>query len=696
VAAVIVAAVVVRVLLGDRVAAPVVLCDEFIYANLAKNLAEHGRYLFRGVPQHQSFVYPPLIAPAWLADSMGTTYFLAKAVGAAAMSLTALPVYLWGRRVASPAYALVAAVLSLLLPAFFYSGLLMTEAAFLPAFVLAAYALALALERPTLARQLLALAAVAVAVGVRVQGLALLLVIPTAALAKAGLDLRAGVGRANVRLSLRRLWPTGLVLAGGALVYVAYKALRRAPLSSGLGPYESLARKHYPLVETAKWAVKHLAELGLALGLVPVSALIVLLWCSLRGTRTSDAERAFLAVVCASIVWLLVEVGAFAASVTPFVFERYTFYLQPLLVLAFVVWLARGLPRPLVGTAVATAVPILLLLTLRLRTVIVPDVVNGVTVDSLYKLSRHLPGGLEELKWAIGAGALLGAFLFAVCARRLAGVALPLLLALYLVAASKPALSDVESASRSTRAYAGSDASWVVRAIGRDRRAVYVNTPTAGSGPSDVLLETEFWNPNLTGVYGVGGGEICPLPETPTVTHTATGVIAPPLPEGVDHAIVDRRVPFSGRFVASGGPGDQPLALYRVGRSLRIGSLTSGLFADGWMGEQASYSIFATRGNRRGRLVVTLGRTGWSGPDVPGRVRIAVGRPARSTGLAKVFEVRRWVVNRLAQRTFVFDVPAPPVRAEVRVRPTFSPAQFSGYSDTRQLGAQVSFRFEPS
>jgi hypothetical protein len=71
-----------------------------------------------------------------------------------------------------------------------------------------------------------------------------------------------------------------------------------------------------------------------------------------------------------------------------------------------------------------------------------------------------------------------------------------------------------------------------------------------------------------------------------------------------------------------------------------------------------------------------------------------LGAPARSgSGLAKVFEVRHWVVHWLAQRSVVFDIPPPPVRVEIQVTPTFSPSQF-GQADTRQLGAQVSFRFE--
>jgi hypothetical protein len=689
VALLVIAAAVFRTVLDSRFEAPVVLCDEFIYANLAKNLAQHGRYLLRGAPEHQSYLYPLLLAPAWFAHSMSTTYALAKGITASAMALTPIPVYLWARRLVTPVHALLAAALTLLLPALFYSGVLMTEGAFLPAFMLAVFAIAVSLERPTLFHQLAALAAIVLAVSIRVQGIVLFLVIPTAVLAKAVLDLRAGVSRDRVLAELRRLWPTAALLGGGIVAYVAYKQIQGVPLATGLGSYQDLARAHYPLVATARWAIKHLAELGLAVGLVPLSALIVLLWVGLRGAATTNAERAFIAVVTASMLWVLVEVGGFAATVTPFVFERYTFYLEPLLVIAFVLWLARGLPRPVVGTAVAVVLPALLVRTLNFNAFVVPDPVNGITLDSLFKFSLHLPGGLEELKWVVAAGALLGAFLFAIAARPLAHVALPLLLAAYLVAASKPAFDDTAGASVSTRHSAGPDPTWVEKAIGRNRPVLYLNTPP---GASVTLLETEFWNRNVSAIYDLGPGEICNLPETSSAIEVDTGQVDPPAAKGVDYAVIDRRAVFPGDQVALGGPSEYPLALYRIKRPLRVGSTTDGVSSDGWMGQNAAFSVFGSRGNRPLKVSVTLGRAGWGGPDVPGHVRIVVGKPSAASGkLVKVYEVRRWIVHSLEQRTFTFDA-RPPVRVEVHIQPTFSPSQF-GLSDTRQLGAQVSFSY---
>src|SRR5262245_22219053 len=174
-----------RYWLARAVKTPWILVDEFLYAEEAKSFAANAHYEIRGATGPiLSYLYPALISPAWLARSMTTTYALAKAINAVLMTLVAIPVYLWGSRIASRWWALVAVALTLLIPAFFYTGELMTENAFFPAFVTAAFAIALVLERPTLARQALMLAAFLLTVAVRFQGLVLLAVLVTAILLK--------------------------------------------------------------------------------------------------------------------------------------------------------------------------------------------------------------------------------------------------------------------------------------------------------------------------------------------------------------------------------------------------------------------------------------------------------------------------------------------------------------------------------
>src|SRR5207247_5697298 len=122
------ASLIVRVWLARAVRTPWILVDEFLYSEQAKSFAASAHYSIRGAGSTiASYLYPALISPAWFAGSMRATYSLAKGINAVLMTLTAVPVYLWGIRLAPRRYALVAVVLTVLLPSFFYMCELMTE-----------------------------------------------------------------------------------------------------------------------------------------------------------------------------------------------------------------------------------------------------------------------------------------------------------------------------------------------------------------------------------------------------------------------------------------------------------------------------------------------------------------------------------------------------------------------------------------
>ena len=111
------AAFVVRLVLAYRIATPWIMVDELIYSELAKSFADRGEFLIRETASpFRNVAYPALIAPAWLADPMATVYDIARAINVALMVVTAVPVYLWGKRLMSQGYALLAAVLVLLMP----------------------------------------------------------------------------------------------------------------------------------------------------------------------------------------------------------------------------------------------------------------------------------------------------------------------------------------------------------------------------------------------------------------------------------------------------------------------------------------------------------------------------------------------------------------------------------------------------
>ena len=249
----------------------------------------------------------------WLEDSIGRAYELAKMINALLVTLAGVPVYLWARRLVSPAYALLALGLFLLLPAQLYAGTLMTENAFLPVFLLATFAIALALERPTLLRQALALAAIVLACAIRIQGLVLVLILLTAI---------AVMGRDR----LRRFGPTFAAVVGAALIYVIVNLARGEPLSQVLGAYRPVASTHYSVGDALVWVVRHFAELGLSVALLPVFALIVMLGVARSSTV---AERAFLAVAGASFLWLPIQSGIFASRFAHRIEERTMLYAQP-------------------------------------------------------------------------------------------------------------------------------------------------------------------------------------------------------------------------------------------------------------------------------------------------------------------------------------------------------------------------------
>ena len=221
------------------------MVDELIYSELAKSLADSGRFLIRGeATAAYGIVYPALIAPAWaLFESVPQAYAAAKAINALVMSLAAVPAYFLARRVLAEPLALVAAALTVAVPSMVYTATLMTENAFYPLFLCAALAMVLWLERPTPLRTAIVLGVCLVAYLTRQQAVALLPALLTAPLYVAG--------RAAFR---RYALLYGLAAAGFVGILVVQLARGRSPLGV-FGAYEVAGRADYSVGEVAKWFV---------------------------------------------------------------------------------------------------------------------------------------------------------------------------------------------------------------------------------------------------------------------------------------------------------------------------------------------------------------------------------------------------------------------------------------------------------
>jgi hypothetical protein len=687
------ASVLARVWLARAVKTPWILVDEFLYSEQAKSFAASGHYAIRGAAGTiVSYLYPALIAPAWLSGSMPTTYDLAKAINAVLMTLAAIPIYLWGVRLAPRRFAFAAVALTFLLPSFFYTGVLMTENAFFPAFVIGAFAIALVLERPTLLRQALMLAALLVTIAVRFQGLALLAVLPTAVLLKLVFDLLAREGeprRRIVRDTIVPLWPTAAAAVVAAGAYAAYKHHQGLSLSSGLGAYQSAVGGHYSVGEGARWTLYHVAELPLAFGYIPACAFLVLLGICLVSPRTvSPAERSFVAVTAAALVWLVLVAAVFASRYSFRIEERNMFALAPLFLLALALWLARGAPRPPLVTLVAVALPAGLLLTVPLVRLLNPSIFSDTFgLIPLLRLSQRLSGGVPLVKKLLVAGGVAGGLLFAFTPRRLAAPLLVGAVGAFLVLTSYSVRGAIHDYARNLAAGTGvlDNPTWIDdRAGGREVGVLYGNTSDSFQ-QAVALWEAEFWNRDLDRVYTFGPTEPAGLAETTVTVNPADGRLrtTDPSLQGALTATRDFVTDPGTSLAARASEVHGPFTLYFLRLPPRIASLVSGVYADGWMGADAVYARY-TSPPSRSTLGVTLSRSSWTGKDVPGRVRIDVVRGPR------VVATRRTVIHAGGERSISFAAPRAPFQVRVHIEPTFSPSQF-GESDTRQLGAQVSF-----
>jgi hypothetical protein len=678
-----------RTILADRIVAPQLLCDEFVYAGLAKSLAANGHFMLRHEASGLSYVYPALLAPAWWAGSMETVYFLAKAINAIVMTLAAIPFFFWVRRLSSSAWALAATVLLLVLPAFDYTGMLMTENAFLPAFLAAAFAIASSLERPTTFRQLLAVAAIALALGVRAQAAALVVVLPAAIVLYAVLE-RSGPPtwkRVIHALGVHRV--SLLALGGLAALYW----LMRLVFGGGtLGPYREVFEADYSVLRGLRWSADHLAELTLATGVVPLVALFVLIGLvATRSFEATRAERAFVATTATTMVAFLLEIGFFTSRFAGTVAERYSFYLGPLLLIALVTWLYRGLPRPALLTAAAaiSAAGLVLWLPLQRFTEVSP-LYSSFGLYAFHRLPERLDLSFARIELIVSACAVLAVAAFALAPRRLLAAAIPISLAVFFAVSSSTVFGALRGEAYLAR-YAvglGADSSWIEEDLGRDQAVTYLYTDTeAGAlAATRIVTQAEFWNRNVKWVTSIGATEVCPLPEKAARVGSA-GTIEPAADQGAlteSIVVTASTLRLAGQQLAS----HPPLFAYRVRRPLRLSSDIEGIYSDGWTGGHATYTHFEAPAPGSS-LYVDVSRSNWKGPDVPGAVEVRV-----STLTGRLLARRTWVIHSGTARTFRFRAPRRPFRVDLRIEPTFVPADF-GHPDGRSLGALFGVQVVP-
>ena len=331
--AIVAASFVVRTLTGWLRATPVYFPDEYIYSELGRSIAEHGRPLIRGAGAHfPALLQPLLTAPAWLFDDVETSFRLVQLLGALAMSLVAVPVFLLARRVGLGAWlSLGVALLAVAIPDMLYAGWMLADPFAYPLVVAALAAAISALAAPSRRSQLAFVAFAGLATLARVQFvfLPVCFLLATVAVGLRERRLRAALPEQRLALGLFALSLVPLVLGGPSRI---------------VGYYEGVLDLKLDVLGIGKWAAADAMLVVYSCGWLVVPGALIGIALSLWRPRS----RAELAFGCVSVLFsavVLFQAGLYAANGADRIQERYFFYVLPLVLVGFGLFASRGWPH---------------------------------------------------------------------------------------------------------------------------------------------------------------------------------------------------------------------------------------------------------------------------------------------------------------------------------------------------------------
>ena len=641
--ALVVASTLVRVAASQAVDAPWIAPDEHLYGLVGRSLVHGDGFTIVGesVPYY-SFLYPLFVGLAQLGTSAATGLTVAQVGQALVMSATAIPVFVWTRPLAGARFALFAATLTVLIPGLAYSALLMSEALYYPVAVVAVWALAACLRDPTLGRQLLFVAALGAALVTRLQavGLVAALVVALAILAVAERSFAP----------FRRLLVSLVVLGAAGAAWLGWRLA--AGSGDALGAYATLAEaQEYSIVDLGSSIAWQTGAVVILTVGVPLVALGVLAWETLRGREEDAGVRALVATAFAYFLVTVVEVGFFASRFIEHITERQLLSVVPPVFVAFAVWLARGMPRPQPVTSVITiavAASALLLPVERITTrAAAADALSTVPLEYL---RREVSEATFETVYALAAAAVL---LFAVLAPRRARPIVAGVVAVGLVAGSLVASYEMHERSQFDRftLFADASPSWL-----DDSGASGVAYLETGDRIWPSAWHHLFWNRSITSVVRLHTAESPGVVPQRVVRLREDGALVDGNGETVDavQLVAPSNVLVAGEQVTAMAPSTEPgMTLWNVDAPVRVLQRVRGLQPNGdlYGASSARIEVF---GCGPGELQLTLlGKQGdptriWLGPRLlaeraipPGAVwRPALAAPATADGTGRcVYEL---------------------------------------------------------
>lgn len=673
--AIVSASFVLRAWLSRHMLAPFIMTDELVYSEIAKSMAAGGTLEVRGF---EVGGYGPLFAavtaPAYLLfDSLTDAYAAVKVIDSLVMSLAAVPAYLIARRVVATWLALLAALLAVALPSLAYTATVMTENLFYPLTLLTAWVALRALERPTWLRSLVLLGSIGLALATRNQAVALAAAAASAPLLVAAFD-SDGLRR------LRGTWRLYVTLLAPTLLVVVLQLARGRSLTSLLGAYEVVGQGSYDIGSALRYWLWHLEELTLYAGVVPVAATLVLLG---RVRTLPTRVRDHLAVTVAFLLWTSLVVAVFASRFAGRIQERNLFAVVPLLLVALLVWVERGAPRPWRVAVPAAGIALLLPLVFPYTRFIDESAKSDtLAILPIWSAFGQLPFDSITITVLLGAGAATALFLL-VPARLAMLVPLAVLLWFGVVATSVwsgPRGFVQAGAGALFQGIRGVPRDWIDTTLPDGAMAGMVWT---GITDRFTVNQNEFFNRALGPVYYIGGPTPGNLPETEVRVDPADGILrrmdGSPLTDR--YLVTDASLELDGRALARDVP--LGLTLWRVaGSAARKAEVTvTGLYpSDTWSGARVEYE------RRR---------------CSPGSLQVVMHSDA------SLFHVPQTVIASVEGRTVArvrfqapddatLRVPLRPDGSTCRVMFHVSPTAVPGAGDHRRLGVHFdAFNYDP-
>jgi Dolichyl-phosphate-mannose-protein mannosyltransferase len=621
-----------------------------------------------------------------LFDDTARAHEAVQAINAVLMSLGAVPVYFLARRLADRWSALLAVLLTLALPSLSYTAAVMTENAFFPLVLLSVLAIVLALERPTVLRQLLVFVPLLLAFETRAQAALFGAVLVTVLLLVPLIDALAAERARRVATFVGGLrtfvvmW--AVVLVGGAAA-VLYETARGRPLSSLLGSYGGVTSFTYKPGPIARWFFYHLGEIDMYSGVLPFAAFLLLVLMGLRPREGDRAVRLFAIVAGSSVFWFTFTAAAFAANpVGNRIEERYLFHIVPLFFVAFAAWVGRGLPRPWPLAGIAAAAAAALPGTVPWPPLLDTNAVNG--AFGLLPLMRLTQRGIDpdSLAEIVTLAALAGAIVWLALPRRFAIVPL-VLVAGYVIFIHRPITSFTRLASEAsvTSGIGAPHKNWIDRAVGTNAQVTIVFYDVDQTR----FWQNEFFNASVDRAISITGGPYDGLPQTLDQLRTPSGeiVAADGAPAAARYVLTNQAIVPVGTVVASDD--QRGMFLYRTDGPLRIAARIDGVYPDKWSGATASYTRYGCEG---GTVTATMLSDRDLHPQVQTIVATSGARELGRVSYRPELSARKLTVplvpkNGLCAVTYT-------------VTPTAVPAEVTNKPDTRALGVRfLSFAYKP-